>query len=95
MKGLAGPVAVVEVGWAPLAAGEALAPVPLPSRLAFQSSWPFVGRWAATATFALRPVKLGNSGRITTEAVDRAELANCEYAAAVRRRVRYFIRHDL
>lgn len=44
LKGLADPVPVVEVGWAPLAEGDRLAPVPLPPRLAFESAWGFVGR---------------------------------------------------
>jgi class 3 adenylate cyclase/tetratricopeptide (TPR) repeat protein len=44
LKGLAEPVPLVEVGWAPLAEGGAVAPVPLPPRLAFESSWGFVGR---------------------------------------------------
>lgn len=44
LKGLAEPVSVFEVGWAPLADGDGLAPVPLPPRLAFESAWTFVGR---------------------------------------------------
>jgi len=44
LKGLAEPVSVAEVGWAPVAEGGAVAPVPLPPRLAFESSWEFVGR---------------------------------------------------
>lgn len=44
LKGLAEPVSLVEVGWAPLAEHGGLAPVPLPPRLAFESSWAFVGR---------------------------------------------------
>ncbi len=44
LKGLAEPVPVVEVGWAPLAEDGGLAPVPLPPRLAFESAWAFVGR---------------------------------------------------
>ena len=44
LKGLAEPVAVVEVGWAPLIEDDALAPVPLPARVAAQPSWAFVGR---------------------------------------------------
>ncbi len=35
---------MVEVGWAPLATGNEPAPVPLPPRLAFESTWDFVGR---------------------------------------------------
>ncbi len=44
LKGLPEPVAVTEVGWAPVAQEGGLAPVPLPPRLAFQSAWAFVGR---------------------------------------------------
>jgi class 3 adenylate cyclase/tetratricopeptide (TPR) repeat protein len=44
LKGLGEPVSLVEVGWAPVAEGDAVAPVPLPPRLAFESSWTFVGR---------------------------------------------------
>jgi len=44
LKGLGEPVGLVEVGWAPVAEGDAVAPVPLPPRLAFESSWTFVGR---------------------------------------------------
>ncbi len=44
LKGFAEPVAVVEVGWAPLADAGGSAPVPLPPRLAQESSWSFVGR---------------------------------------------------
>jgi len=44
LKGLGEPVSLVEVGWAPVAEGGAVAPVPLPPRLAFESSWTFVGR---------------------------------------------------
>ncbi len=44
LKGLAEPVAVVEVGWAPLADDGGLAPVPLPPRLAGVPEWAFVGR---------------------------------------------------
>ena len=46
LKGLTEPLSVVEVGWAPLADGDVLAPVPLPPRLAFESAWTFVGRGA-------------------------------------------------
>ncbi len=44
LKGLPDPVPVIEVGWAPLAEGDEPAPVPLPPRLAFESTWDFVGR---------------------------------------------------
>jgi class 3 adenylate cyclase/tetratricopeptide (TPR) repeat protein len=44
LKGLGEPVSLVEVGWAPVAEGDAVAPVPLPPRLAVESSWTFVGR---------------------------------------------------
>lgn len=44
LKGLADPVAAVEVGWAPIAEGDLIAPVPLPPRLASESAWKFVGR---------------------------------------------------
>ena len=44
LKGLPEPVAVTEVGWAPVAQEGGLAPVPLPPRLAFESAWAFVGR---------------------------------------------------
>jgi class 3 adenylate cyclase/tetratricopeptide (TPR) repeat protein len=44
LKGLVEPVATVEVGWAPLSEDNALAPVPLPARVAVQPRWAFVGR---------------------------------------------------
>ena len=44
LKGLPEPVAVTEVGWAPVAQEGGLAPVPLPPRLASASAWAFVGR---------------------------------------------------
>ena len=44
LKGLPDPVPVVEVGWAPLATGDELPPIPLPPRLALESAWDFVGR---------------------------------------------------
>ncbi|MCB0828750.1 MAG: AAA family ATPase [Solirubrobacterales bacterium] len=44
LKGLSEPVMAVEVGWAPIAEGDLLAPVPLPPRLASESSWEFCGR---------------------------------------------------
>ncbi len=69
LKGLAEPVSLVEVGWAPVAEGGAVAPVPLPPRLAFESSWTFVGRsreveridalWAEAVGGALRVALLG------------------------------------
>lgn len=44
LKGLSEPVLAVEVGWAPIAEGDLLAPVPLPPRLAAEPSWEFYGR---------------------------------------------------
>jgi class 3 adenylate cyclase/tetratricopeptide (TPR) repeat protein len=44
LKGLAEPVSTVEVGWAPLAEDDELAPVALPARVAVQPRWAFVGR---------------------------------------------------
>ena len=44
LKGLPEPVAVTEVGWAPVAQEGGPAPVPLPPRLASASAWTFVGR---------------------------------------------------
>jgi tetratricopeptide (TPR) repeat protein len=69
LKGLAETVSLVEVGWAPLAEAGGVAPVPLPPRLAFESSWRFVGRasemerfdalWEEVAGGALRVALLG------------------------------------
>jgi class 3 adenylate cyclase/tetratricopeptide (TPR) repeat protein len=69
LRGFADPVAVVEVGWAPLSVDHGLAPVPLPPRLAHESSWFFVGRadelqrlseaWEAVVAGAHRVLLLG------------------------------------
>jgi class 3 adenylate cyclase/tetratricopeptide (TPR) repeat protein len=87
LKGIEEPVPIVEVGWAPLAAGNGLAPVPLPPRLAFESAWTFVGRdderaridalWLEAAAGALRVALLGGEPgvgktRLAREAAVRA-----------------------
>ncbi len=50
LKGMADPVPTVEVGWAPLAEGDLIAPVPLPPRLALDTSWDFCGRLSEIET---------------------------------------------
>ena len=65
LKGLGEPVSLVEVGWAPVAEGDAIAPVPLPPRLALESSWTFVGRSVEIARIdALWQEAVGGARRV-------------------------------
>ena len=94
LKGLAEPVSLVEVGWAPLAEAGAIAPVPLPPRLAFESSWRFVGRaaemeridalWTEVVGGALRLALLGGEpGAGKTRLAREAAVRTLEQGALV------------